>query len=888
MRTLISALLLSLSLAAPAFAGDVQGRVTDRSGAALAGASVRLLNIASGDETSVTADGAGRFRFASLNVGIYRVLASSVGFSEASRSVIIESEDSAVTADFSLELGAVKAEVTVSADRGARDLQTVPLRADTLNAGALREQSPTSSGEAMASAPGVTLVGSGPFQIRPRLRGLDSTRVLVLVDGERLNNARTATDRAGAEVGLVDVDSIDSIEVLGGAGSVLYGTDALSGTINIITNRPRLTELNVFTAGFDGFYSSNEDGRRGTVTLGVSTPVFAVSFVGGSERYGNYRAGKDFGESSQPYFDKGTIRRADTIDDAFGFRLGKFPDPFNAPFTRTTAVIANSAMRGTSANLAATVKLGPTRTLDMKYTRRRATDVGFPDFAGPTFFQGITLPESSLNKMSASYTAIDITPWFTRLSATAYYQQQDRLLRNRVPVQFPAPSAGTFFPISVFGLDILSDTRQQVWTPGVEIQATFLTRPTNVLTAGMTVLRDRSEDARTTTTQMSMLGQVAGTFGPFGPTPTVATVFPAPIALGPPTIDHPTRVPNASFRDTGFFVHDEWTPSPTLRVTGGLRLDGYNVRTDATAGYAVDSIVAGAKPALDPSTLPNVNGDRINRTAFTGEAGVIIRAESPVSYFTHYVRSYRHPNLEELLFSGPATAGNIAPNVKVKPETGHNVDVGTRLRFSRFVGALSYFNNTYDNFISTEIVAQTTGQSGVSPISQAVNLAKVRIQGIETEATSPLFAGGLLWLPSANLSYNRGTVLSGTSPLSGTSLAGEPQDNITPWKLSASLRVSDKGERWWASYGVRSQGKVTRISPLLSESQFLIAQDLFALQGFSVQRLAVGYDWNKQGQRLGITLALDNLSDRFYREQFQFAPARGRTVTMLLHVRGNR
>ena len=53
-----------------------------------------------------------------------------------------------------------------------------------------------------------------------------------------------------------------------------------------------------------------------------------------------------------------------------------------------------------------------------------------------------------------------------------------------------------------------------------------------------------------------------------------------------------------------------------------------------------------------------------------------------------------------------------------------------------------------------------------------------------------------------------------------------------------------------------------------------------------MQRLAGGYNWRKGGQRLGVTVAVDNLTDTFYREQFQFAPARGRSVTIALHVRG--
>ena len=63
---------------------------------------------------------------------------------------------------------------------------------------------------------------------------------------------------------------------------------------------------------------------------------------------------------------------------------------------------------------------------------------------------------------------------------------------------------------------------------------------------------------------------------------------------------------------------------------------------------------------------------------------------------------------------------------------------------------------------------------------------------------------------------------SGTRPaLSGLALDDEPQDNITPWKVTAGLRINDQRETWWAGYYVRSVGKVSRVSPLLDESPFL-------------------------------------------------------------------
>jgi len=879
MRRVFPPLLLILVFASLAFAGDLTGRVTDRSGGALPGATVKLLNVATGEEQTATADAAGRYRFPSLKIGVYRVAATAQGFAEGSKTVIVEDESKALTADLTLEIGPLSAgEVVVSADRGERDVKTIPLRVDTLQAETLRALTATSVGDAMIAAPGITPVGNGPFQVRPRLRGLDSTRVLILLDGERLNNARTATDRAGIEVGLVDMDSIESIEVLGGAGSVLYGTDALSGTINILTNHPQFTPARRVTAGGDVYYSSNELGRRGTVTLGLSDKKWAVSFNGGGEKFDNYHAGADYGESSAPFFTSGQIKQTDTIDTNFGFNFKKFPEAFNTPFTRTGDEVALSGMTGNSTNVAGIAMLSPRQTIEAKYQRRRATNIGFPDFQQPIFFQTITLPYSQLDKTSVKYSLTSYRPWLPKVTVSSYFQRQDRLLHNEVPVQFPVPTATVFLPINVYRLAILSDTRQQVWTPGLEAQATILPRASNVLTVGMTFFRDRSEDERTTNTSTFAIGQVTA-----GQTGLAATVFPTPIPQGPAVIAHPSRVPDATFRDFALFAHDEWDATPALRLTGGLRFDGYHVVTKLTTGYSLADLVNGATPPIDPRTLLDVGGDEIARKSMTGEVGAVLWSSHPTSFFGHYVHSYRHPNLEELLFAGPATTGSIVPNVRVKPETGDNIDLGVRLRRSQVSATVSYFHNFYNNFISTEVISSSPAAGS---ISQAINLAKVRIQGLESQISAPFVAKGLIWSPTADMAYNHGTVVEGTSPLSGLNLDGQPQDNITPWKISIGLRASDRREKWWAGYSVRTETEVNRVSPLLLDSPFLIAQDLLGLAGFSVHRIAGGYDWRSGDQRIGLTLSLDNLANRFYREQYQFAPARGRSFSLQLHIRG--
>jgi outer membrane receptor protein involved in Fe transport len=103
-------------------------------------------------------------------------------------------------------------------------------------------------------------------------------------------------------------------------------------------------------------------------------------------------------------------------------------------------------------------------------------------------------------------------------------------------------------------------------------------------------------------------------------------------------------------------------------------------------------------------------------------------------------------------------------------------------------------------------------------------------------------------------------------------------------KFIGSARFTQSRGRWWVEYGVRAQGEVTRVAATLLESPFLIAQDLLSLDAFAVQRAAAGINLTSGRHRVGVTVAVENLGDRYYREHFQFAPSRGRSVTVGLNV----
>ncbi|HEY2955404.1 MAG TPA: TonB-dependent receptor [Candidatus Eisenbacteria bacterium] len=92
---------------------------------------------------------------------------------------------------------------------------------------------PGTAADALVSVPGVDLVKTGPWSSRLSMRGLSGDRVLVLVDGVRLNGVRGH----GAQASLVALDRLDGVEVLPGASSAQFGSDALGGVINFVTHR---------------------------------------------------------------------------------------------------------------------------------------------------------------------------------------------------------------------------------------------------------------------------------------------------------------------------------------------------------------------------------------------------------------------------------------------------------------------------------------------------------------------------------------------------------------------------------------------------------------------------------------------------------------------------
>ncbi|HKK73116.1 MAG TPA: TonB-dependent receptor [Candidatus Krumholzibacteria bacterium] len=134
-------------------------------------------------------------------------------------------------------------------DGGRFVVPTIEVRGERIDPADLRTQTtvslgrseverfqPASVADALVTVPGVDLTKTGPWSTRPSLRGLGGQRVLLKVDGVRINPVRGH----GPDPSIAGLDRIESIEVQPGASAAQNGTDALGGVINIVTRRPLL------------------------------------------------------------------------------------------------------------------------------------------------------------------------------------------------------------------------------------------------------------------------------------------------------------------------------------------------------------------------------------------------------------------------------------------------------------------------------------------------------------------------------------------------------------------------------------------------------------------------------------------------------------------------
>lgn len=219
--------------------------------------------------------------------------------------------------------------VTASPLRDTADALSKP--AEVLAGERLDENRAASLGETLSSLPGVQSSNFGPGVGRPVLRGMDGPRVAVLSDGMGTQDVSTVSqDHSPA----VEAFLADQIEVLKGPSTLLYGSGAIGGLVNVVDGR-------IPEAAIDGGFGGRAEMRFDAGDRDGQTDMFRVD--GGNDRFalhadGVYRNQKDYdtpeGRQANSFIDTKTGSLGGSLLGDWGFvgaSAARFEDDYGNP-----------------------------------------------------------------------------------------------------------------------------------------------------------------------------------------------------------------------------------------------------------------------------------------------------------------------------------------------------------------------------------------------------------------------------------------------------------------------------------------------------------------------------------------------------------------------------
>ena len=428
---------------------------------------------------------------------------------------------------------------TVTATGREADAFEISTPVSVISAEEIERKAPENAAQLLLDQPGVDLNGVGPNQARPVIRGVRGLRVLFLENGLRLNNPRRQTD-FGEISGLVDLANVEAVEVVRGPASVLYGTDAIGGVLNLVTR-----------------VAGPASGVKGSLGLRYGS---AGDQVGG-------RATVEKRGEQWSFLVGGSIRESSSYDAASG--------SFGEIRLDDEVEVLDSGVDELSLWSHVGFAFDDRHALSLRLSRYSADDAGFGlvdpaligDYSGALV--RILYPFQDVDRVTVGYEGFDLGgPVADSVDVRLYHQSNERELVNDIDINIGPLFPGA--PDSAVEADTLNFT--DIDTLGMRAEMRKILGDDNLLTWGVEFYEDDSfnTDSSVTTTRLRF------------PFPPFEEVF--------ESTDTVANAPNATNRSWSVFLQDEFQAGDRLSLTAGLRYQNVETRAEPTPGWDITGL----------------------------------------------------------------------------------------------------------------------------------------------------------------------------------------------------------------------------------------------------------------------------------------------------------
>lgn len=245
----------------------IEGSVKGKDGQPIEDAYVTL----AAKNISALTDISGKYRLNGNVSGTQTIRVSYAGFKTVEKQITLNAGQTNLV-DFVLEQSVIDLNaIVVTATRSGRPLKDAPIHTQVVYGSELQKTDANSLGDALIGFfPGIDFknlsAGSGGNTLQ--MNGFSNQYILILIDGERLNPGDT---KENVDLSRINTDNIERIEIVRGASSAMYGTDAIGGVINVITKKNSKACEGSITTRFSDYGEQRESADLGLKRGGLTS-----------------------------------------------------------------------------------------------------------------------------------------------------------------------------------------------------------------------------------------------------------------------------------------------------------------------------------------------------------------------------------------------------------------------------------------------------------------------------------------------------------------------------------------------------------------------------------------------------------------------------------------
>lgn len=692
----------------------------------------------------------------------------------------------------------------------------------------IQKVSPQTSADLLANVPGIKVQKSQFGGGSPVLRGMESNRVLLVVDGVRMNNAIYRKGHLQNSI-TISPNLLERTEVVFGPSSVIYGSDALGGVIHYYTKTPKLSD--------EKEVKSNLFSRFSTVNQEITTNVSAeLSF----SKWASF--------TSVSYSDFGDLQMGKNRSHGFTNwgKVFSYSENLNGNYIATPTVNTNSNIQ--------------------RNTGFRQTDV-LQKFYAP-------LSKNTDLKLNIQYSTSSDIPRFDRLTelkkgslkfAEWYYGPQQRLLISPQLDIHPNKKwieKGTF----TFAYQNIKESR--INRKFGSLNKTFREETVNVynINGDFTVPLAKQRDFGYGF-EVAYNDVGSNSYG------RKLNIVNNKIEGYSGTYKVQSRYPDggSSYLSTALYIDYRQDISRRATLNTGIRL----TNTNLTAKWIDETFI----------TLPD-NDISVNNTALTATIGYAFKPTKMWQLNAVLSSGFRSPNLDDV---GKVREKNrlvTVPNVNLRPEHAYNAEIGIQkyLNDRKFRVGFNMYYTLLSRYIYREAF-QLKGNSQIlfdgelGNIVANVNKGNAYITGLTASYQGKLNKS---FTTSGSITYTKGKTydtdknMSSIPPLFGNFDLNYTASNI---EAGANLRFNAKKDikKYNLEEGIDNQNQ----TPIVDENATKHIDKYFGSPAWMTVGLYGKYTMNKN---VALQAQLSNVFDEHYKEFASGVSTPGRNLSISFMV----